>query len=529
MTKNILIICGFARSGKQQPNSEPVLTPSGWTPIGSLKVGDFVVGSNGTLTKIKGVYPQTDRRVFAVTFQDGSVVRAGADHLWKVYTHKLRAKNRTDSGDRHQVLTTQQLLDKGLQFPTGAFRYSVPAYNPGLGGYKEEHAYVIGYALGNGSVNGDVLTISCHQKLQFQVVDALNKSLGLPLGIRHTSTYDVQINYSWSSCPDSVKALRDGGLSHEKRMPENFEFWNLESREALLAGLLDADGHFIPNSSSVNFTSTNLDLLNGVRTLARANGHLAMERVCTDSRTHYKSGFCAGLHIRLRKDISRLGNLISFRGFGFEPIIRAISLLPYEEDSTCIEVEADDCMYTTANYKMTHNTSLVNELKEECWSVASTSNVLDVICYNLLDIMDVQDIDFEKKLGTIFSGRYEYTPREFKIKVAEEVIVPMFGREAIVEASFKNCDEYNIVCESIGGAELDILLAYIRKNFPDSPVLVLNMRSALELKGVDIRKLATKEQCYPHVLKEYQNLFIPFRGLKDYIHEFFGITRRDNT
>jgi hypothetical protein len=177
----------------------------------------------------------------------------------------------------------------------------------------------------------------------------------------------------------------------------------------------------------------------------------------------------------------------------------------------------------------TGKSALINELREECWSVASTSAVLDELCYQILDVFDIQDIDLVNKKGIIDVGRYEYTPREFKIKIAEQVIVPMFGREAMVEISFKNCDEYNIVCESIGGEELDILLAYIRKNYPDSPVLVLNMRSALELKGVDIRKLATKEQCQPYALKEYQNIFIPFRGLKDYIEGFFGIIRRDYT
>jgi hypothetical protein len=175
-------------------------------------------------------------------------------------------------------------------------------------------------------------------------------------------------------------------------------------------------------------------------------------------------------------------------------------------------------------FARTGKSTLVNELKEEDWSIASTSQVLDDICYRLLGILDVQDVNFEKKTGTVYSGRYEYTPREFKINVAEEVIVPVFGREAIVKASFKGCYSSNIVCESIGGDELDLLLNYIRRNYPASPVLVLNMRSALELKGVDIRKLAIKEQCYPHVLKEYHNLFIPFRGLKDYIHEFFGIS-----
>ena len=39
--------CGL---GKEQPYSEPVLTPDGYTLMGDLKVGDFVVARNGKPT-----------------------------------------------------------------------------------------------------------------------------------------------------------------------------------------------------------------------------------------------------------------------------------------------------------------------------------------------------------------------------------------------------------------------------------------------------------------------------------------------
>ena len=41
--------CGL---GKEQPYSEPVLTPTGFVEMGSLKVGDYVISANGNKTKI---------------------------------------------------------------------------------------------------------------------------------------------------------------------------------------------------------------------------------------------------------------------------------------------------------------------------------------------------------------------------------------------------------------------------------------------------------------------------------------------
>src|SRR5580658_307993 len=55
--------------GRAQPLSSSVLTPSGFRPIGSLRVGDLVVGSEGTPTPVIGVYPQGPKAVFRLHAQ----------------------------------------------------------------------------------------------------------------------------------------------------------------------------------------------------------------------------------------------------------------------------------------------------------------------------------------------------------------------------------------------------------------------------------------------------------------------------
>src|ERR687896_1197771 len=56
--------------GRAQPVDRQVLTPSGWQAIGSLRVGDLVIGSDGSPTPVLGVYPQGRRRVFRLISQD---------------------------------------------------------------------------------------------------------------------------------------------------------------------------------------------------------------------------------------------------------------------------------------------------------------------------------------------------------------------------------------------------------------------------------------------------------------------------
>src|SRR5437764_11590479 len=52
-----IVPLGFMR-GRAQPLSSKVLTPSGFQPIGSLQVGDEVIGSDGQPTRVEGVFPQ---------------------------------------------------------------------------------------------------------------------------------------------------------------------------------------------------------------------------------------------------------------------------------------------------------------------------------------------------------------------------------------------------------------------------------------------------------------------------------------
>ena len=58
--------------GRSQPFDAGVLTPEGFRPIGSLQVGDLVVGSDGLPTPVLGVYPQGRREIFRVRAQDGA-------------------------------------------------------------------------------------------------------------------------------------------------------------------------------------------------------------------------------------------------------------------------------------------------------------------------------------------------------------------------------------------------------------------------------------------------------------------------
>src|SRR6201996_9253674 len=108
--------------GRSQPAHTPVLTPDGFRPIGSLAVGDLVIGSNGEPTPVLGVYPQGEKDIYRVTTQDGASTLASGDHLWSVTTRDDRRR-----GQPYRVLTTREMI--GNRRAHQYHRYELPMHS----------------------------------------------------------------------------------------------------------------------------------------------------------------------------------------------------------------------------------------------------------------------------------------------------------------------------------------------------------------------------------------------------------------
>jgi type IV secretion system protein VirB4 len=80
-----VFVAGPIGSGKAQPLDANVLTPMGWKKMGALAVGDLVTAPDGSFVPITGVFPQGDKPVFRVTFEDGRTVECCDEHLWKIW------------------------------------------------------------------------------------------------------------------------------------------------------------------------------------------------------------------------------------------------------------------------------------------------------------------------------------------------------------------------------------------------------------------------------------------------------------
>lgn len=95
-------------NGKALALDTPIPTPSGWTTMGDIRVGDYVFDDAGKPTKVLAA---TDVMVghdcYEVVFDDGERIVADADHLWRTTACSVSAvrttKDIAESRTRHVI------------------------------------------------------------------------------------------------------------------------------------------------------------------------------------------------------------------------------------------------------------------------------------------------------------------------------------------------------------------------------------------------------------------------------------------
>lgn len=80
--------------GRAIPNTESVLTPSGYRPMGEINKGDMVTASNGEPTRVEAVYPQGVVPVYLIKFSDHTESICCENHLWSTMTLNEKRHNK---------------------------------------------------------------------------------------------------------------------------------------------------------------------------------------------------------------------------------------------------------------------------------------------------------------------------------------------------------------------------------------------------------------------------------------------------
>jgi replicative DNA helicase len=84
----MIIIAARPAIGKALALDTPLPTPSGWTTMGEVQVGDSLIGADGRPTTVIAATPVLrGRPCYEVEFDDGTIIVADAAHQWLTETH----------------------------------------------------------------------------------------------------------------------------------------------------------------------------------------------------------------------------------------------------------------------------------------------------------------------------------------------------------------------------------------------------------------------------------------------------------
>lgn len=365
----LTVITGPNNSGKALRDGTLVATPTGWVAVETLRVGDLVLAGDGSPTEVLGVFPQGERATTIIEFDDGREAVVDADHLWKV---SIGSRRFPKSEQQWEILSTADILARVGKIPTRYQRPAIPS--PGPARYESREVpidpYVLGVLLGDGCMRPESVRIS---SADVEIVSEVQALLPSGMSLIEAGGCDYRLTYSeWQRNPilEAVRAMALAGKkAHEKEIPEDYLYNAVESRVALLQGLMDTDGT-VNQQGIPEFCSTSKALAEGVREIVLSLGGAARIRNKVPTYTHQgevKQG--------------RRAYTVTFRLPGFNPFrlprkaerVGALSrrvqplMVGFRQGEaspcTCIEVAHPDQTFQMEGHLVTHNTAVMRAIR----------------------------------------------------------------------------------------------------------------------------------------------------------------------
>ena len=243
--------------GKALCVDTPIPTPTGWSTMGDLAIGDTVFGSDGQPTCVVAVSPVfTDHACYRLTFSDGAQVVADAGHRWTVVDLQARNEHRKEIKRRmaregRSIRTRRLVPDASNAGHTVTLTTEHIAQTSRSGGKQSRYAvqvaapistrpaalpvnpYLLGLWLGDG--HSHMAAITTMDPEIVEAFAAYNPKPHKHQNAGRATTYGLRNGFG--------AMLRTAGVLKNKHIPAPYLRASHAQRLALLQGLMDTDGH----------------------------------------------------------------------------------------------------------------------------------------------------------------------------------------------------------------------------------------------------------------------------------------------
>lgn len=342
-------ICKLPRqTGKALSLDTKIPTPTGWTTIKDVNVGDIIFGRDGNTSKVIGKSHIHNVDTYEIEFDNGEIIKGCGQHLWKV--------SHSDWNHKEKVLNTKEILEKfntlkkvtksSSVYINIAKSLDLPEVSLPI------DPYTFGVWLGDGArSNGCITGLDEDIKL-------ISNNIPLEITTKTKSKGNVW-RYYFNGLRKETHSL---GLDKEKYIPEEYLRSSTFQRLQLLRGLMDTDGSVAPNGAC-EFYQKDGKLLYQVRELISSLGiksRLRFKKIKGYSNQYGTISFSTSkyevftLPRKLERQKNTLGHPKNERLYIKN--IRKIETEPMQ----CISVDNSEHLFLCGNtFIPTHNSTIV--------------------------------------------------------------------------------------------------------------------------------------------------------------------------
>lgn len=238
------------QSGKALDLNTPIPTPTGWTTMGDLKIGDEVLSPDGgSVSVITKTEPMYDHNCYKIYFDNGEEIIADADHLWKVNSSYWTTGEKILKTEEIFNTYQKKLNNKRGHGVTGS--YYIKMSDP-IKKFSEEQLdidpYLLGVWLGDG-YSSDSRVVA--HKDDYEHYKTL-------IEIEHEREDGNCIRFK---CKGLKEKLKSNNLLKNKHIPQKYLKSSYNDRLELLRGLMDTDGSIKTNTRSFEFYQKNYNFI----------------------------------------------------------------------------------------------------------------------------------------------------------------------------------------------------------------------------------------------------------------------------
>jgi superfamily II DNA or RNA helicase len=333
--------------------------------VESVVVNDQLMGPDSRPRQVMQLCRGRDKMYRITPLRGGRSFVVNGEHILSLMQTNLPS-NRLESiynGERHE-LTVNEYIGKDKTFQhihklhrsAGIdFKRKAPEFDP----------YILGLLLGDGSIKKDTPAITTDDPEVVTAMELYAEQRGMKVVCSHKArTTASTYRFSRLKGTPQRNAIRNdieimglwGSGSEDKFVPDEYKYGPVETRRAILAGLIDTDGHL--HNGGFDFVSKSPRLANDATYMARSLGLGVTESIKTIVEGRYAGyvyhrvsiyGETTKIPVRIARkipDSRRQKKDVLLSGFSVEPIGEG------DYYGFCLD---DDQLYLLDDFTVTHN------------------------------------------------------------------------------------------------------------------------------------------------------------------------------